>query len=124
MSVPAPIIWMKRTAGAIAKVAASMGRRALIEHRRVGSEAAELRVREVGYGDDPDVVGKPIGKPIGQRGERRIDEQDCDHQAGFSQTETCCRLSLVNGSRFQPAQRSRRRRPASSAIRSSSAGQT
>ena len=43
---------------------------------------------------------------------------------GFSQTETCLRLSLVKGSRFQSAQRSRRRMPASSAIRSSSAGHT
>ena len=40
---------------------------------------------------------------------------------GFSQTETCDVLSLVNGSRFQPPQRSRRLIPASSAIRSSSA---
>ena len=42
--------------------------------------------------------------------------------AGFSQTETCWRLSLVNGSRSHPLQRSRKRSPASSAIRSSSAG--
>ena len=33
-------------------------------------------------------------------------------------------LSLVNGSRFQPPQRSRRRSPAMRAMRSSSAGQT
>jgi hypothetical protein len=43
---------------------------------------------------------------------------------GFSQTEMCCRLSLVKGSRFQPFQRSRRVMPASCAIRSSSVGQT
>jgi hypothetical protein len=42
--------------------------------------------------------------------------------AGFSQTETCLRLSFVNGSRFHPLQRSRRRIPASCAIRSSSEG--
>ena len=43
-------------------------------------------------------------------------------EAGFSQTETCLRLSLVNGSRVQPLQRSRSLIPASCAIRSSSAG--
>ena len=42
----------------------------------------------------------------------------------FSQTETCWVLSLVNGSRFQPLQRSRSDIPASRAIRSSSAGHT
>ena len=45
-------------------------------------------------------------------------------QPGSSQTETCFVLSLVNGSRFQPLQRSRSVIPASCAIRSSSAGQT
>ena|SRR5258708_5759993 len=40
------------------------------------------------------------------------------------QTETCLVLSLVNGSRFQPLQRSRSVIPASRAIRSSSDGQT
>ena len=44
--------------------------------------------------------------------------------AGFSHTETCAVLSLVNGSRFQLLQRSRRAIPASRAIRSSSDGQT
>jgi hypothetical protein len=44
--------------------------------------------------------------------------------AVFSQTETCLVLSLVNGSRRQPLQRSRSRIPASRAIRSSSAGHT
>ncbi len=42
----------------------------------------------------------------------------------FSQTETCLVLWLVNGSRFQPLQRSRSVIPASRAIRSSSDGQT
>ena len=42
----------------------------------------------------------------------------------FSQTETCCVLSLVNGSRCQPLQRSRSVIPARRAIRSSSDGQT
>ena len=46
------------------------------------------------------------------------------YAAGFSHTETCWRLSPVNGSRRHPSQRSRRRRPASRAIRSSSAGHT
>jgi hypothetical protein len=45
-----------------------------------------------------------------------------DH--GFLQTETCLVLSLVNGSRFQPLQRSRSVIPASRAIRSSSDGHT
>jgi len=40
----------------------------------------------------------------------------------FSYTETCAGLSAVNGSRRQPAQRSRSRRPAKRAMRSSSAG--
>jgi hypothetical protein len=43
---------------------------------------------------------------------------------GFSQMETCLRLSLVKGSRFHPPQRSRSLIPASCAIRSSSAGHT
>jgi hypothetical protein len=43
---------------------------------------------------------------------------------GFSQTEMCLRLSLVNGSRRQPLQRSRSPSPARRAIRSSSDGQT
>ena len=43
---------------------------------------------------------------------------------GFSQTDTWLRLSAVSGSPFQPAHRSLSRSPASSAIRSSSAGQT
>ena len=42
----------------------------------------------------------------------------------FSQTETWLRLSAARGSPLHPAQRSRRRSPASSAIRSSSVGQT
>ena len=45
-------------------------------------------------------------------------------RAGFSQTEMCARLSLVNGSLCQPLQRSRKRMPAIWAIRSSSAGHT
>ena len=44
--------------------------------------------------------------------------------AGFSQTDTWLVLSLVNGSRAQPLQRSRSVIPASRAIRSSSAGHT
>ena len=47
-----------------------------------------------------------------------------DSLAGFSQTETCWVLSLVNGSRVQPSQRSRSVMPASRAIRSSSDGHT
>ena len=44
--------------------------------------------------------------------------------SGFSHTETCFALSLVYGSRSQPDHRSRSRRPASCAMRSSSLGQT
>jgi hypothetical protein len=44
--------------------------------------------------------------------------------AFVSQTETCPVLSLVNGSRCQPLQRSRSSMPASCAIRSSSTGHT
>jgi len=43
---------------------------------------------------------------------------------GFCQTETCLSLSLVNGSRFHPPQRSRSSIPASRAMRSSSEGHT
>ena len=46
------------------------------------------------------------------------------YRAGFCQIETCCRLSLVKGSRAQSCHRSRSRRPASRAIRSSSDGHT
>ena len=46
-----------------------------------------------------------------------------EREAVFSQTETCLVLSLVNGSRLQPPQRSRSVIPASRAIRSSSDGQ-
>lgn len=42
----------------------------------------------------------------------------------FSQTEMCCLLSLVKGSRSQSLQRPRRVIPASRAIRSSSDGHT
>jgi hypothetical protein len=45
-----------------------------------------------------------------------------DTWTGRLQTETCLRLSLVNGSRFHPLQRSRSFIPASCAIRSSSEG--
>ena len=41
---------------------------------------------------------------------------------GFSQTDTCLVLSLVNGSLFHPPQRDRNLIPASCAIRSSSEG--
>ena len=44
--------------------------------------------------------------------------------AGFSQTETCVPLSLVNGSRLQSLQRSRKLISAICAMRSSSAGHT
>ncbi len=43
---------------------------------------------------------------------------------GFSQTDTCFVLSLVNRSRVHPSHRSRSRIPASWAIRSSSDGHT
>ncbi len=49
---------------------------------------------------------------------------DGDGYDVFSHTETCLVLSLVNGSRFQPLQRSRSLMPAMRAIRSSSAGHT
>jgi hypothetical protein len=42
----------------------------------------------------------------------------------FSQTDTCCLLSLVKGARVQSLQRSRKVIPASRAMRSSSDGQT
>ena len=46
------------------------------------------------------------------------------HRYAFCQTETCALLALVNGSRFQSLQRSRRVIPASRAMRSSSEGHT
>jgi len=60
--------------------------------------------------------------PDGQSGRRR--DAASSGQGVFFQTETCRRLSLVNGSCFHPLQRSRSSIPASCAIRSSSAGQT
>jgi len=61
------------------------------------------------------------GKPFGGASPypSRVDPYEA-----FSQTEMCCLLSPVKGSRFQPLQRSRKVNPASCAIRSSSAGQT
>ena len=53
-----------------------------------------------------------------------LDGDRVEEPAGFSQTETCLVLSLVNGSPFQPPKRSRSFIPARRAIRSSSAGQT
>ena len=63
--------------------------------------------------------------PYRAREERAGEEEERAHaEAGFSQTEMCFVLSLVNGSRFQPLQRSRSVIPARRAIRSSSAGHT
>ena len=61
-----------------------------------------------------------------EAGRGAADEQHARRRghARFSQTETCFSLSLVKGSRAQPAQRSRSDMPASRAIRSSSDGQT
>ena len=65
-------------------------------------------------------------KSLGRHREtqRRLGDSRRPAHAGFSQTETCLLLSLVNGSRFQPLQRSRSVIPARRAIRSSSAGHT
>ena len=49
---------------------------------------------------------------------------DVQAAPGFSQTEMCAPLSLVNGSRLQSLQRSRSLIPAICAMRSSSAGHT
>ena len=56
--------------------------------------------------------------------ERVVELLGADASHVFSHTDTCLVLSLVNGSRFQPLQRSRSDIPASRAIRSSSAGDT
>ena len=79
-------------------------RGALLEHERSGFR-----------GDSPDVA--PLGHTP-----RYTAHHHPWGAAGFSHTETCERLSVVKGSRFQPAQRSRNRSPASWAIRSSSDG--
>ena len=93
---------------------------------------AELRVGEGGQ-DRVDVVERREAeddvagaKSLGRHREaqRRLRDSRWPAHAGFSQTETCFVLSLVNGSRFQPLQRSRSFMPASRAIRSSSAGHT
>jgi hypothetical protein len=68
----------------------------------LGQPAASRRETENETCCQPDALGEPV----------------------FSQTETCLVLSLVNGSRFQPLQRSRSVIPASRAIRSSSEGHT
>ena len=43
--------------------------------------------------------------------ERVVQLLGVDASHAFAQTETCFVLSLVNGSRFQPLQRSRKRHP-------------
>jgi hypothetical protein len=67
-------------------------------------------------------AGSSATSSTGRRRRRGVDP--VAQSPGFSQTETCLVLSLVNGSRRQPAQRSRRVIPARRAIRSSSAGHT
>jgi len=58
--------------------------------------------------------------PFDQRSAR----PEVGRYAGFSQTDTCCLLSLLKGSQFQSLQRSRKVSPASRAMRSSSDGHT
>ena len=82
--------------------------------------------------DAPGALGQRLAREERERLRRAeargrpTDEQHSGHVAdrGFSQTETCFVLSLVNGSRVQLLQRSRSARPASRAIRSSSDGHT
>ena len=76
------------------------------------------------------VEGVPAGRRRPARGWLASDgllvlrSRCCAYTPGFSQTETCLRLSLVNGSRFQSPQRSRNVIPAICAMRSSSDGHT
>ncbi len=104
---------------------------AVADRPRAGPQRGEGRVRE-GDRRDP-VPGDATAVAVRPRGRRRdaAARRLTGHVAagagavaGFSQTDTCCRLSWMNGSPRQPAQRSRSLIPASSAIRSSSAGQT
>jgi len=70
------------------------------------------------FATSPIAATPPVLAGLAVGGRRR------DQDAGVSQTDTCFRLSPVKGSRFQPLHRSRKRMPASSAIKSSSDGQT
>ena len=82
--------------------------------QRLGADGAERMLRDIAAAPDTATVDR--SSLDGSRREARHD--------AFCQTDTCFRLSLLNGSRFHPAQRSRSVIPASRAIRSSSAGQT
>ena len=57
-------------------------------------------------------------------GQLRVRDPEPGRYADFSQTDTCCLLSLVKGARVQSLQRSRKVMPASRAMRSSSDGHT
>ena len=70
------------------------------------------------FATSPIAATPPVLAGLAVGGRRR------DQDAGVSQTDTCFRLSSVKGSRFQPLHRSRKRMLASSAIKSSSDGQT
>jgi hypothetical protein len=70
------------------------------------------------FATSPIAATPPVLAGLAVGGRRR------DQDAGVSQTETWFRDSPVKGSRFQPLHRSRKRMPASSAIKSSSDGQT
>lgn len=88
----------------------------------------ELDDRPICLSRESDVEGDVVGhvrRPflVPER-ERLVPAHRATLPAGFSHTDTCWRLSLVNGSRFHPAQRSRSVMPASCAMRSSSAGHT
>jgi hypothetical protein len=98
-------------------------RGALIDGAGSVVRIATPRGGSVGLFAGPD----PEAESVTRRAERAEPEPSPYPREGvavFSQTETCLVLSLVNGSRFQPLQRSRSVIPASRAIRSSSDGHT
>ena len=104
-----------------------------------GTGAAPDVEHRVGRHDEVEVEvvvteALPRTERVVERGETRVGELVVDHDqrrpscewpsGAFSQTETCLRLSPVNGPRFQSPHRSRRVSPAIRAIRSSSDGHT
>ena len=90
------------------------------QQQRVARE--ELRVAD--HREPAAHPGHELRVLTAKRGGDRVVRLACPATQAFSQTETCFVLSLVNGSRFQPLQRSRSVIPVTRAIRSSSDGQT
>ena len=87
-----------------------------IEAKRLTSLGATVVAHHEESGESWTVMRDPFGK--------QVLRELIPYSAGFSQTETCARLSAVNGAPVHPLHRSRSRKAASLAIGSSSEGQT